>query len=160
MATPNSRPLMRQKVNVNQELLESYKRNMAHELRNVIHKSPLEFSDYGRAFVHKERTFEIFGFTENSHVILREMHEGNPFYWECTQSFVQMKLDLKNHAYTEIAGMKTMVPMDFDTAQLLLPPVRATRRKVQEEEPEDLPKDEFDTVVFVEDDYTEEPEQE
>ena len=86
MATPNSRPLMRQKVNVGQELLESYKRNMAHELRNVIHKSPLEFSDYGRAFEHKERTFEIFGFTENSHVILREMHEGNPLFIELPAS--------------------------------------------------------------------------
>jgi hypothetical protein len=99
------------------------------------------------------------GFTENSHVILREMHEGNPYYWECTQSFVQMKLDRKNYMYTEVAGMKTMVPMEFEIAQLLLPPVRATRRKAQEEEPEDLPKDEFETVVFVEDEHVEELEQ-
>ena len=159
MATPNSRPLMRQKVNVNSTLLEHYKKNMAHELRNVIHKSPLEFSDYETSFEHKGRTFTIMGFTENSHVILREMHEGNPYYWECTQPFVQMKLDRKNQMYTEIAGMKTTIPMEFDIAQLLLPPVRATRRKAQEEEPEDLPKDEFETVVFIEDEHVEELEQ-
>ncbi len=49
--------------------------------------------------------------------------------------------------------------MDYDIAQLLLPPVRATRKKVQEEEPEDLPKDDFETVVFVEDEYADEQEQ-
>jgi hypothetical protein len=153
MAIPNSRPLMRQKVNVHQTLLDSYKRNMAHELRNVIHKSPLEFTDYGTSFVHKERTYEIMGFTENSHVILKEMHEGNPYYWECTQPFVQMKLDRKNHAYTEIAGIKTTVPMDFEPLMLVLPPIRASRKKLVEEV-EDLPKDEFDTVVYNEEEHS------
>lgn len=153
----NDRPLMRQKVNVHQSLIDSYKKNMAHELRNVIHKSLLEIEDYGTSFEHQDRTFEIFGFTENGHVILREMQDGEYFFWECTQAFVQMKLGRKNHLYTTIAGFKTTVPMDYDIAQLLLPPVRATRKKVQEEEPEDLPKDEFETVVFVEDEYADEP---
>jgi hypothetical protein len=155
----NDRPLMRQKVNVHQTLIDSYKRNMAHELRNVIHKSLLQIEDYGTSFEHQDRTFEIFGFTENSHVILREMHEGEPFYWECTQAFVQMKLGRKNHLYTTIAGFKTTVPMDYEIAALLLPPVRATRKKVQEEEAEDLPKDEIETVVFVEDEYVIESDQ-
>jgi hypothetical protein len=87
------------------------------------------------------------------------MHEGEPFYWECTQAFVQMKLGRKNHLYTTIAGFKTTVPMDYEIAALLLPPVRATRKKVQEEEAEDLPKDEIETVVFVEDEYAIESDQ-
>jgi hypothetical protein len=154
----NSRLLMRQKVNVPQSLIDSYKKNMEHELRNLIHGSLLYVEDYGSKFEHQERTFEVFGFTENGHVILREFHEGEPYYWECTQAFVQMKLGRKNQMFTTIGGIRTTIPMDYETHQLLLPPIRATRKKVQEE-PEDLPKDEFETVVYNDDEHAEEPEQ-
>jgi hypothetical protein len=157
MATLNSRPLMRQKVNVHSTLLEHYKKNMAHDLRNVIHKSLLNFEDYGLSFEHQGRNFEIYGFTENSHVILREIVNEESFYWECTQAFVQMKLGRINYRYVKVAGKPITIPMDYEIAQLLLPPVRATRKKAQEEE-EDLPKDELETVTYTDDDYTEENE--
>lgn len=151
----NDRPLMRQKVNVSETLIQSWKRNMNHELRQVIHAPLLEMEDYGKSFEHQERTFEIFGMTDNGHMMLREMVDGEPFYWECTIHFVQMKLGRFNHEYITVNGIKTTRQMDYEVHKLLLPPQKATRKKaVEEEEPEQ----EVEMVQYSEDDYTEETE--
>jgi hypothetical protein len=157
MATTNSRPLMRRKVNVNETLIQYWKKLMGIELRHLIHAPLLEMEDYGLAFKHQDRTFEIFGMTENGHMMLREMVDGEPNYWECTRHFVQMKLDRRYVKWETIAGMSTTIPMDYDTNKLLLPPQRATRRKAVAEE-EEIEKPEFELIEYTETDYSSETE--
>jgi len=157
MATTNSRPLMRRKVNVNETLIQYWKKLMGIELRHLVHAPLLEMEDYGLAFEHQGRTFEIFGMTENGHMMLREMVEGEPNYWECTRHFVQMKLGRKYVKWVTIAGISTTIPMDYETTRLLLPPQRATRRKAVAEE-EEVEKSEFEFVEYTETDYSTEKE--
>jgi len=160
MATiPSSKPLMRQKVNVNETLIQYWKKLMTHELRNLVHAPLLEMEDYGLAFEHQNRTFEIFGMTENSHMILREMMDGEPYYWECTRQFVQMKLGRKNGRFITVAGQTTTIPMDYEIGRLYLPPIRATRRKAVAEE-EETEKSEFEFIEYNETDYSKESESE
>lgn len=146
------RILMKQKVNVTQNLIDYWKRNMGTYLRNLIHAPFLYMEDYGTIFEHQNRTFEIYGMTENGHVILREFFDNEHFYWECTLSFVQMKLNRYNHEFIN-DGVTKYRPMPYETHKLYLPPQKASRKKQEEEESTEL-----ETVQFVEDEYKEESE--
>lgn len=154
----NERPLMRQKVNVSPALLKKWEDNYLFEVRQIIHQIPLEREHLNKTFEHQERTFEIIGMGEGRSIMLRETRAEGTFYWECTRHFAEMKLGLFNREFVKAPGTSKTVlqQMPFEENQLLLAPLKPSRKKVEvvEEEIED----EFDQLEGYEDEIVDETE--
>jgi hypothetical protein len=148
----NDRALMRQRINVSPALLNKWVENYLFDIRHIIHGSLLKAEDIGTKFEHQERTFEIVGMGESRAVMLREVREEGTFYWETTRHFVQMKLERFNQEFVKASGTSKTVLRDlpYDVNQLLLAPVKASR-KAKVEENIDAPIDEFDSIDEYED---------
>lgn len=142
--------LMRQKINVTPRLVESWKENMTFEIQSLIHSQLLNTEDYGLKFKHQEREFEIVGMTKDALVMLREIVDEQPFYWECTSAFAQLKLDRKYYEWVEIAGIKTTQVMEYDRNRLFLPNRTAKRRIKKEEEEVKIEDVEVNVIEYIE----------
>lgn len=142
--------LMRQKVNVTPGTVKSWEDEFRFFHRQPIHVSLLSVEDLTKTFTHQDREFTLIGMTANGHCMVTENVDGQLIYWECTRHFVQFKWERKNYQWVEIAGIRTTVPKDYETHKLNLPPIKATRKKPQQEEP----AEELDTVEYSEKDHS------
>ena len=148
----NDRPLMRQKVNVSPALLKKWQENYMFDIRHIIHQIPLEEEHLNRTFEYQGRTFEVIGMGEGRSIMLRETRTEGTFYWECTRHFVEMQFGLFNREFVKAPGTSRTVLQDmpFEENQLLLAPLKATRKKAVVEEEEEK-QDEFETLDTYED---------
>lgn len=134
MRKKEERQLMRQKVNISEVLIESWKANYLHDIRNMIHPSMMEETDLGTTFEHQNRHFEIIGLTISGTLMLRETREEGIFYWEATRSFVQMKLGRLNKEFYKVAGKLQTREIPYQESKLYLAPLNHRIKK--EEQPE------------------------
>jgi hypothetical protein len=153
----NDRPLMRQKVNVTPVLLKKWEDNFLFDIRHIIHASPLEKEHLNKTFEHQERTFEVVGMGEGRSVMLREVRPEGTFYWECTRHFVEMQFGLFNREFVKAPGTKKSIlrDMPFEESQLLLAPLKPSRRKAAVVE-EEVIEDEFEQLENYEDEIVDE----
>jgi hypothetical protein len=155
---PNDRPLMRQRVNVSPTLINKWKENYLFDIRHVIHQLPLEKEHLGQTIEHQDRTFEILGMGESRSIMLKETRPEGIFYWECTRQFVQMKLGLFNKEFVNLPnGKTTLKDMPYSDTELLLAPLKATRKaKSTEDETEETPSNEFEQIEEYQDEIADE----
>lgn len=162
MRKKEERQLMRQKINVSDVLIESWKANYLHDIRHMIHPSLMKPEDIGTTFEHQGRTFEILGMSIGGSLMLRETREEGVFYWECTRQFVQLKLERFNQEFFKIKGKLMTRDISYPEVKLYLAPLN--RKLKKEEEPvDDRYTDEYyeedesvEKVSFVEDSYDDE----
>jgi len=128
-----TRPLMRQKVNIQTEQFTDWKNQLSIHLRNVINDSYMTLDDIGNKFIHKEREFEILGMSQAGTVMLKEIFEGETYYWECARKFVQMKLKRFNKRFAKTPGSPVLLEIPYEETDLLLPP-RPRKRRVKKTE--------------------------
>jgi hypothetical protein len=165
--TRKDRDLMRQKVNVTEELLTDWTKNYVAYHSNVITESLLKNEDLGTEIVHKDRRFKIIGMTQTGSIMLLETTEGierygEPIYWETTRYFVQFCLDRKILEYFKIQGALLTRPRDYVPLSLYLPPMSQLKKaKVEKDEMQnDLVEAEAQPKIetYEEDNYSEETE--
>lgn len=93
--------LMKQRVNVTDEILEKWLSNLKKNSSSIISKFLIKPDHIGKLIEFKTedeiRSFKIIGMTEGDHVILEEINDGSKLFWECTYQLVQYKLGLANH---------------------------------------------------------------
>jgi hypothetical protein len=145
MRKKEERQLMRQKINVTDALIQSWKAYYLNDIRHLIHPSLMKEEDIGSTFEHQGRTFEIVGMSFGGTLMLRETCEEGIFYWECTRSFVQMKLGRFNQEFFKVKGKLMTRDIAYPEPKMYLSPLN---RKPKKEE------------VEVEDQYTDEYEEE
>lgn len=134
------RDLMRQKVNVTEELLADWKKNYVNYHSTVITESLLKKEDLGTEFQHKDRRFQIIGMTQTGSIMLIETTEGieqygETIYWETTRYFTQYCLDRKILEFFKIQGTLVTRPKDYVPLSLYLPPMSQLKKaKVEKDE--------------------------
>jgi hypothetical protein len=133
MRKKEERQIMRQKVNVSDVLIESWKANYLHDIRNLIHPSLMEKEDLGKTFEHQGRTFEIVGMSTGGTLMVRETREEGIFYWECTRQFVQMKLQRFNKEFYKLLGKLQTRMISYPENKLFLAPLNKRAKKEEEE---------------------------
>ena len=93
--------LMKQRVNVTDEILEKWLRNLKKQTSSIISKFLVKQSHIGQYIEFESergiRKFKIIGLSENEHIILEELCDDVKMLWECTYQLVQYKLGLFNH---------------------------------------------------------------
>jgi len=153
----NDRPLMRQRVNVTETLINKWVENYLFDIRHVIHQIPLEKEHLNQTFEHQGRTFELIGMGESRSIMLRETRSEGTFYWECTRQFVQMKFGLFNKEFVSVAGTSKTILKDlpYSETELLLAPLKVSRRKSEKEE-ETETVNEFEQIEDYEDELADE----
>jgi|NOAtaT_7_FD_contig_41_865726_length_1148_multi_3_in_0_out_0_3 hypothetical protein len=153
----NDRPLMRQRVNVSEVLINKWKENYLFDIRHVIHQIPLEKEHLNQTFEHQGRTFELIGMGEGRTLMLRETRTEGTFYWECTRQFVQSKFGLFNKEFVSVAGTTKTILRDlpYSETELLLAPLKVSRKKATVEETEE-PVNEFEQIEDYEDELVDE----
>jgi hypothetical protein len=153
MAT--TKDLMRQKVNVNEVLLNHWDKNMAFNLRNLINKWLIKYEDKGKSFEYQGRTFTLIGMTENEHCMVTETIDGVTVYWETSTYFVQMNFGLFYFEWVKLPnGLTTTQTKNYEMHKLYLPAHKASRKKKVEEE-EIIEEDEMVMETYVDDAYNE-----
>lgn len=138
------RPLMRQKINVTDQLINKWKSNYEFHNRNLINSSLMKTEDLYKTFEHQARNFEIIGMGEADVIMLREYNPIGVFYWEASRKFVQMKLSKFNREFLRLPNGKVqMIDIAYEETQLLLPP--RGKKRISKTQKEDSSEDlEFD----------------
>jgi hypothetical protein len=162
MPKKEERQLMRQKINISDILIESWKSNYLHDIRHMIHPSLMKEEDLGTIFEHQGRTFEILGMSIGGSIMLRETREEGVFYWECTRQFVQLKLERYNREFFKINGKLMTRDIPYPEIKLYLAPLNRKLKKEElvddgytDENEDELMETE---IQYVEDDYDNESE--
>lgn len=148
MAKREDSVIMRRKINVNETLLSTWRKNYFLEIRNLINSWLLKEEDLDQTFEHQDRTFKIVGSTEGSTIILEEIFENEKIYWECTRFFVQMKLLRFYQEYYKIKGILMTRNIRYSDNKLFLPPI-GKGKKSEKEEVED--EEDFQEEILVSD---------
>lgn len=136
--------LMKQRVNVTNEILIEWSDNLNKQVSSIISKfliKPIHINKLIKFDVGgNERSFKIIGMSENEHIILEEILNTGIVYWECTYQLVQYKLGLFNR---ELIGSYEIIP--YTDSQLYINIKSRKKRTPKEavESFEDLTK-EFD----------------
>lgn len=142
--------LMKQRINVTNEILEKWYSNLKKNSSSVISKLLIKPEHIGKLIEFKTgddtRLFKIIGMTEGDNIILEEFYDNLKLYWECTYQLVQFKLGLFNY------HLEFNCKLNYTENQLYLNTKNRKKRTVKEagEYFEDLTK-EIDTNALFED---------
>lgn len=93
--------LMKQRINVTDEILENWLSNLKKNSSSIISKFLIKPEHIGKLIEFgagdEIRSFKIIGMTEGDHIILEEINDTIKLFWECTYQLAQYKLGLFNH---------------------------------------------------------------
>lgn len=94
-------PLMKQRINVTDEILENWLSNLKKNSSLIISKFLIKPEHIGKLIEFgtgdEIRLFKIIGMTNSDNIILEEINDTIKLFWECTYQLAQYKLGLFNH---------------------------------------------------------------